>query len=246
MKLNQRLFAAIVLSALCALPADAVTGSWSYEHPKVKSGEFVIHSACMIPAEGKLSKQGVKGHEGMAKESDDWSASLQNVVDAHLKSAGVSLMPAISAGESGASDDEVRQVVLQIQQKYDEVSAKLNSKPRDIGKSRYTLGDQVALLPCAAKSDVLVFVEGEGQVLTGGKKAMGMLIGGAANSGATLILTMADAKTGEILTFARLVNINSFGGSEQFMEDTEKAYGKALDRQLSKMKIGQKPEKKDQ
>jgi hypothetical protein len=243
MKANHWLFPAILLSAFCVLPARATTGSWSYEHPKVKSGEFAIHSACMIPAEGKLSKQGVKGREGMAKESDDWSTNLQNVVEAHLKSAGVSLMPAISAGQSGASDDEVRQIVLQIQQKYDEVAAKLNSKPKDIGKSRYTLGDQVTLLPCAANADVLVFVEGEGQVLTGGKKAMGMLFGGAANSGATLILTMADAKTGEILTFARLVNINGFGGSEQFMEDTEKAYGKALDKQLAKMKVGQSPAK---
>ena len=243
MKLNHWLFPAILLSALCVLPARATTGSWSYEHPKVKSGEFAIHSACMIPAEGKLSKLGVKGREGMAKQSDDWSTSLQNVVEAHLKSAGVLLMPATSTGESGASDDEVHQVVLQIQQKYDEVAAKLNSKPKDIGKSRYTLGDQVTLLPCAAKSDVLVFVEGEGQVLTGGKKAMGMLIGGAANSGATLILTMADAKTGEILTFARFVNITGVGSDEKFMDDTEKAYGKALDKQLAKMKAGQSPGK---
>ena len=243
MKQNYWLFSAIFLSVVCALPARAVTGGWSYEHPKVKSGEFAIRSACMVPAEGKLSKQGVKGREGMAKESGDWGTSLQNLVETHLKSAGVSLMPATGSGESGASDDEVRQVVLQIQQKYDEVSAKLNSKPKDIGKSRYSLGDQVALLPCAGKSDVIVFVEGEGQVLTGGKKTMGMLIGGASNSGATLILTMADAKTGEILTFARLVNINSFGGSEQFMQDTEKAYGKALDKQLLKMKVGQSPGK---
>jgi len=239
MKVNHWLFPAILLSALCVLPARAATGSWSYEHPKVKSGEFAIRTACMIPAEGKLSKLGVKGREGMAKESDDWSTNLQNVVEAHLKSAGVSLMPAISAAESGASDDEVRQVVLGIQQKYDEVSAKLNSKPKDIGKSRYTLGDQVALLPCAAKSDVLVFVEGEGEVLTGGKKTMSMFIGGAANSNATLILTMADAKTGEILTFARLVNINGVAGGQKFMDDTEKAYGKALDKQLGKMKVGQ-------
>lgn len=245
MKLNYWLFPAILLSAFCALPASAATGSWSYEHPKVKSGEFVIHSACMISAEGKLSRQGVKGREGMAKESDDWSTSLQNVVEAHLKSAGVSLMPAMSADQSGASDDELRQVVMQIQQKYDDVAAKLNSKPKDIGKSRYTVGDQVALLPCAAKSDVVVFVQGEGQVLTGGKKAMGMLIGGPANSGATLILTMADAKTGEILTFARLVNINGVGDGQQFLDNTEKAYGKALDKQLNKMKIGSSPAKKE-
>ena len=242
MKLCQWLFPAVLLSAVCVLPARASTGSWSYEHPKVKSGEFAIHSACMIPAEGKLSKQGVKGQEGMAKQSDDWSTNLQNLVEAHLKSAGIAPMPAMSAGESGASDEELRQLVLQVQQKYDDVAGKLNRKPKDIGKSRFTLGDQVALLPCAAKSDVLVFVQGEGQVLTGGKKAMGMLFGGAAASDAILILTMADAKTGEILTFARLVNVT---GGQQFLDDTEKAYGKALDKQLNKMKIGSGPAKKE-
>ena len=241
MKLNPWLAAIII--GVSTLTAHATTSSWSYEHPKVKSGEFAIRSACMIPAEGKLSKTGVKGQEAMSKQSDEWSTNLQNLVEAHLKSAAVEVMPAIGTGGSGASDDEIRQIVLQIEQKYDDISSKLNKKPKDIGKSRFTLGDQISLLPCSAKSDVLVFVEGEGQVLTGGKKTMGLLFGGAAASGATLILTMADAKTGEIILFVRLENASSAG--QQFMDDSEKAYGKALDKQFSKMKIGHNQEKKD-
>lgn len=233
---------AVIAAAVCSIPAQGTTGAWSYEHPKIKSGEFSIQSACLIPAEGKLSKQGVKGQEGMAKQSDDWSTNLQTLVESHLKSAGVSLLPAMSAGESGASDPELQQLVLQIQQKYDEVAGKLNRKPKDIGKSRYTLGDQVAMLPCAAKSDVLVFVQGEGQVLTGGKKAMGMLFGGQSASEATLILTMVDAKTGDVLVFARLANVT---GGQQFLDDTEKAYGKSLDKQLTKLKIGSTTAKKE-
>ena len=241
MKLNPWL-SGLGIAAICTFSAHASSGSWSYEHPSVKSGEFEVHSACMIPAEGKLSKQGVKGSEGMSKQSDEWSTNLQNLVEGHLKSAGVELQPAMTAGASGASDDELRQLVLQISQKYDEVAAKLNKKPKDIGKSRYTLGDQVALLPCSAHSDVVVFVEGEGQVLTGGKKAMGAIFGGASASNATLILTMADAKTGEILVFARLVNVT---GGQQFLDDTEKAYGKGLDKQLTKLKIRHGTEKKN-
>jgi hypothetical protein len=146
-------------------------------------------------------------------------------------------VPATSAGSSTASDDEIRQIILQIEQKYSDIAAKLNRKPKDIAKSRFTLGDDVALLPCAAKSDVLVFVEGEGQVLTGGKKAMGMLVGGPNSaSEATLILTMVDAKTGEIVGFARLSNAESFG--EKFVDQTEQTYGKALDKQFSRMRIG--------
>jgi hypothetical protein len=220
-----------------AMPASATTPSWSYEHPRVTSGQFTIRSACMMPAEGKLSKLGMKGREGMSKESDEWTTSLQNLVETHLKSAEVELQPAMSAGASGASDDELRQVVLQLEAKYQSIAAKLNRKPKDIKKSRFTLGDEVSLLPCAAKADVLVFVEGEGQVLTGGKKAMGWIVGGASASGATLILTMADAKTGEIIAFARLSNAESVG--QKFFDDAEKTYGKALDKQFSRMKIGE-------
>jgi hypothetical protein len=172
----------------------------------------------------------------MSKESDAWTSSLQDLVEAHLKSAKVELLPAMSAEGGGASEDELRQVVLQVETKYQSIAAKLNRKPKDIRKSRFTLGDEVSLLPCAAKSDVLVFVEGEGQVLTDGKKAMGWLVGGRVASGATLILTMADAKTGEILAFTRLSDAESAG--HKFLDDAEKTYGKAVDKQFSRMKIG--------
>ena len=236
MKLRYCLFPAIVATALMPISARAVTPSWSYEHPKVTSGEFPIRSACMMPAQGKLTRQGMKGQEGMGKQSDEWSTSLQNLVEAHLKVAGVELLPAMNPGSSSASDDELRQIVLQIEQKYEEVSDKLNRKPKDIKKSRFTLGDQVALLPCSAKSDVLVFVEGEGDILTGGKKAMGWVIGGSTASEATLILTMADAKTGEIIAFARLTNAANAG--QKLVDETEKVYGKALDKQFTKLRIG--------
>jgi hypothetical protein len=186
----------------------------------------------MMPAEGKLKKLGMKGGEGMSKESDTWSAELQSIVESHLKTAGVQTVSAAGASSGGASDDELRQVLLQLQEKYAGISAQIDKKPKEIGKSRFTLGDDVALLPCTANADVLVFVEGQGQVLTGGKKAFGILLAGPKDSMATLILTMADAKTGEILAFVRLVN------ADKFVNDSEKAFGKALDKQFKKMKVG--------
>lgn len=65
---------------------------------------------------------------------------------------------------------------------------------------------------------------------------MGMLVGGAGTSSATLVLTLADAKTGEILAFARLSNAESFG--DKFVDQTESVYGKALDKQFSRLRIG--------
>lgn len=231
MKLFRSLCPALLATLFFTLSASA-TSSWSFEQSKVTSGDLHIRTACMMPAEGKLSKLGMKGGEGMSKESDAWSTELQNIVQAHLGSAGVKLIPDSGAAGSSASDDELRQVLLQVQQKYEGIEAQIDKKPKDIGKSRFTLGDEVALLPCAAKADVLVFVEGRGQVLTGGRQAFGILVAGPASSMGTLILTMADAKTGEILAFVRLVS------ADKFVKDSEKAFGDGLDKQFKKMRIG--------
>lgn len=238
MKLANRVCLLSMVALLFSVHVSASTPSWSYENPKIGAGEIQIRTACMMPAEGKLSKLGMKGREGMSKESDAWSTQLQTVVESHLKLAGVEVVPSLDASESTASDDELNQVVLRLQGKYDELHDKIEKKPKDIGKSRFTLGDEVALLPCDAKADVLVFVEGTGQVLTGGKKTMGILIGGAKASTAHLSLAMADAKTGEILAFVRMNN------AEKFLNDSEKAYGNALDKQFRKMKIGANAESK--
>ena len=47
---------------------------------------------------------------------------------------------------------------------------------------------------------------------------------------------MADAKTGEILAFARFSNAESFG--DKFVDQTESVYGSALDKQFSRLRIG--------
>ncbi len=243
MTLKLRLLAILGAAGFLTAGALASTPSWSFENSKITSGEFQIRNVCMMPAEGKLSKVTMKGGQGMSNESDNWTTALENLVEAHLKTAGVQIIEATDRMTSGASDDEIRQVILQLNQKYEGVANQLNRHPKDIRKSRYTLGDDAALLPCAAKSDVLVFVQGEGRVTSGGKKAMGMLVGGRSNTSyATLILTMADAKTGEILAFARLANAESFG--EKFVDQTESVYGKALDKQLSRLRIGMYLEKK--
>jgi curli biogenesis system outer membrane secretion channel CsgG len=243
MQLTTRILAALICAGFLASCASATTPSWSYENRKVTDGEFPIRTACMMPVEGKLSKVTMKGGAGMSKESDNWTTTLENMVEAHLKTAGVQIFQANDPLASGASDDEIQQVILQLNQKYGDIAKTLNKKPKDIGKSRYTIGDEAALLPCAAKADVLVFVEGEGQVTSGGKKAMGMLVTTQSNTSyATLILTMADAKTGEIIAFSRMSNAESFG--EKFVDQTEEVYGKALNKQFERLRIGMYIDKK--
>ena len=237
MKSGLRAFLVFLAAFSLCSAARATTSSWSYENRKIFSSGFHIGSACMMPVEGSLTKISMKGGEGMTGAADTWSTTLQSLVEKHSTTAGVQLLSASDALSSGASGDELRQVLLEVKQKYDTIAAQLDKKPKAIDKERYTLGDEVALLPCSAKSDVLVFVQAEGDVLTNGKKAMGWLVTGQAFSSATLVLTMADAKTGEILAFIRLVAVGDF------LNDAEKAFGVSLDRQLKRLKIGTIPVK---
>ncbi len=238
MSLNRLLSCAALFAILVAGTAAAVTASKSYTNPKLTSGETTVTKVCLMPAEGELKKVGMKGVEGMSKESEIWSAQLQGVVETELKDIGVTIT---SKGMSNAdleNNDELRQSVLQIQEKYNSVATQMERKAKDIKKSRYTLGDEVALLPCSATSDSLAFVQGEGSVLTGGKKAFGMLVTGPSSSTGTLRITFVDAKSGDVLAYAMFLN------NGKFEENPQAAYGKKLGKELKKIGIGPHEAKK--
>jgi hypothetical protein len=203
----------------------------SYVQRKVSSGKFPIHSACMMPPQGDLGKIGLKGAVRMTQESDTWAEALEAVVESHLKARGISINSATNPLSSGASQDEINGVISQIQQKFKTVSVLMNKKPRDIAKSAYTLGDQVGMLPCSENSDILVFIQGRGQALTGVRPAMTASFGGPAEA-ADLFVTMADAKTGEILGQIRLYP------DGDFLLRPEACFGPDLDIELASKNIG--------
>ena len=232
MKKTISIFSVPVLALMSAGTGSVATSGKSYVHPKLAEGEVEIHKACVMPAEGKLSKVGMKGQEGMSKESEAWSATLQTVVETHLKAAGVEILPGGMSPEELEKNDELRQTVVKLEAKYDSVSTQLEKHPKDTKKARFSVGDEVTLLPCAATADTLVYVHGQGQVLTGGKKAFGILVAGPSASTAFLKLALVDAKSGDILAYMRLFN------NGKFVDDSEKAYGKRLDKLFKDIKIG--------
>ncbi|HMD70812.1 MAG TPA: hypothetical protein VKF41_05680 [Bryobacteraceae bacterium] len=236
---NSRLLInAVVLTVLSAGIGPAATPGWTFMNPKLAAGEVEIHKACVMPSEAKLTKVGMKGQEGMSKESDTWSTALQATVESHLKTSGVEILPNGMAPEDLEKNDELQQLVLKLQAKYDSISTQLAKHPKDTRKARFTVGDEVAVLPCTANADTLVYVRGQGQVLTGGKKAFGILVAGASASTASLTLSLVDAKSGDVLAYMHLMN------AEKFVNDSEKAYGSRLDKLFKQMKIGNTGQKK--
>lgn len=198
---------------------------------KISSGKFPVHSACMMPPQGHLTRIGVKGAEGMTKESEAWAAALENLVESHLKSDGIAVHSASDSFSSGASEDEIGKVISEVQQKFSAVAPLVNKKPGQIAKSAYTLGDQVEMLPCSESSDILIFVQGNGQTLTDNRAAMTLFIGGPAEDAAVFV-TMADAKTGEIVGQIRM-----YPGGDEFLK-VEETFGERLDAQLASMNVG--------
>jgi hypothetical protein len=230
----------VALALLVSSIAWAATPGVFYMQPKLTDGEVQIHKACVMPAEGKLSKVGMKGQEGMSKESEAWSSVLQTVAESHLKQAGVQILPSGMLPQDLEKNDELQQTVLKLQAKYDSILTQLDKHPKDTRKARYTLGDEVALLPCTAEADTLVYVHGQGRVLTGGKQAFGILVAGPSSSTAFMTLSLVDAKSGEILAYMRLLNAG------KFVKDSDKAYGKRLDKMFKQMKIGNTSQAKKQ
>jgi hypothetical protein len=173
----------------------------------------------------------MKGAEGMTKESDAWAESLEALVESHLKSDGIAIESATNPLSSGASEGEIGGVISQVQEKLHAVLPLMHKKPGKIAKSAYTLGDQVGMLPCSEKSDILVFVQGVGQVLTDGRATMTFLVGGPAEA-ADVFITMADAKTGEIIGLIQLYP--DFG----FLHPVDDAFAQSLENNLAMMNIG--------
>jgi hypothetical protein len=231
---------AVVLLAPTAF-AERKYGTSYYVSPKLESGADAIHSVCVVPGEMQLTKAGMKGKEGMEKESEKWGNVLQGVVETHLKDADVQVVSSAISPDQLDANPEAQELVLQVQKKYDSVATQLEKYAKDIKKDRFTLGDEVAILPCSAKSDALVFFHAEGEVQTGGKKAFTALVGGHPEE-ANLRISLVDSKTGDVLA---LIHIGRAG--DRFEKNPEKAYGKALDKELKKIKIGKytaRPKKK--
>jgi hypothetical protein len=225
-------FRSVLVAVLGSELASASTVGRSYVNPKLSDGEVEVHKACITPPEGKLSKLGMKGKEGMSKESDAWSAALQELVASHLKAAGVRVLSSGMSSQELEKDPELQQEVIKLQEKYDSILVQIDKHPKDTRKARFSIGDEVTLLPCAADADTLVYVNGHGQVLTGGKKAFGMLVAAPSSSTAFLTLSLVDAKSGDVLAYLRLAN------NGKFLHDSEKAYGTTLNKIFKRMKIG--------
>lgn len=212
MRVKVSLAAALVL--LCSVPALA-----QFEHPDLKSGAKQVHSLVFMPAQVKLTRVGMKGAEPMMEESRQTEVALSSVIVNVLQQLGYKVDQGALAPEVLEKDPDLRYTVDDLQKKFDDELQRMNRKAKDVRKGRFTLGDEVTKLPAGEGVDALLFVRAEGKVLTGGKKTFGVLVGGGANDVAMMHFGVVDARTGDILYFARPVALRNIA------KDSEKTAG---------------------
>lgn len=195
MKFNLRLTFASIFVFVVAGSAYS-----QFLNPKVSGKETTIRNVVILPAKVDVVRNGMKGPEGMAAESEELSLRVEKAVAEVLaKQKNVSTLtgPALSP-ENG--DTQGKYAIADIQSKFDDLLPRVMKKRSDVKKGRFTMGDEVLNLNLDKNVDAIVFIRGNGQKLTGGKTAFLVLVGGTpAYLG--MQITMIDARTGDVLLY---------------------------------------------
>jgi hypothetical protein len=208
MRLKVSVVAALVL--LYSVQALA-----QFEHPDLKSGKKQVHSLLFMPAQVKLTKVGMKGGEPMMEESRQTEVALSSVIVRVLQDLGYKVDQEGLAPAVLQKDSDLRYTVDDLQKKFDDELQLMNRKSKDVRKGRFTLGDEVTKLPAGEGVDALLFVRAEGEVLTGGKKAFGILVTGPVNDAVMMHFGVVDAKNGDVLYFAKPVALRNIAKDAQ-------------------------------
>jgi hypothetical protein len=190
-----------------------------FEHPDLKSHKKQVQSLLYMPAQVKLTRVGMKGAEPMMKESGVTEVALSSVIVRVLRELGYKVDQEALAPAVLDKDPDLRYAVDDLQKKFDNELQRMNRKAKDVRKGRFTLGDEVTKLPAGEGVDALLFVRAEGQVLTGGKKTFGVLVGGGSSDTAFMHFGVVDARNGDVLYFARPVALRNIA------KDSEKTSG---------------------
>jgi hypothetical protein len=219
---------------LCSQCSWAATMTKNVD-PKAKA----IHYVCVLPVDADVNKVSFKGGERLVAESEQWALKLEDAIRIGIKDADGVLVGDLSP-EALNADDPLKQTVVRLKLKYNSVAVQMRRKPGQVKKGRYTLGDEVALLPCARDADSVVFVHAGGTLQTAGRKTASILAGGlygvvAAQSRFVIQIAFVDARSGEVTAF-----LQTYGLGANLEKNPEGTWSKPLSDQLRLLGMGTK------
>jgi hypothetical protein len=198
-KTNVIHFTSLALFVLAMVMLAPQSAGAQFLHPKVSAKQTTIRKVIIMPAKVDVVRDSMKGPEGMGAESEELSARVARLVTEALAGKNVAALTT-PGSESGEVAAEQKYSVADIQSRYDDLLPKIAKKRSDVKKGRFTMGDEVLNLNLDKSADAIVFIRGQGQKLTSGKKAFVVLVGGAP-AYLKLSISIIDAHSGEVLLY---------------------------------------------
>jgi len=186
---------ALVVAAMSPLAVRA-----QFLHPKVTSKQVTIRNIVILPAKVQVVRDSMKGPEGMAAESEELSSRVEKILAEVLASQKhvATVSGSVAPSSDGATDQKYS--VADFQSKFDLLLPKIMKKRGDVKQGRFSMGDEVLNLNLDKTADAIVFIRGQGQALTSGKKAFTLLVGGKW-AYLKLQIGIVDAHSGEVLLY---------------------------------------------
>jgi hypothetical protein len=136
----------------------------------------------------------------MAAESDDLSGRVEKMLSEVLADKKHINTLSTAASEASEGDAQGKYAVADMQTKFDDLLPKIMKKRKDVKKGRFSLGDEILNLNLDKNVDAVIFIRGEGQKLTSGKKAFVYLVGGMP-AYLRLQIGVVDRHSGEVLLY---------------------------------------------
>ena len=200
-------------------------------NPKLEKKEKTIKNVLILPAKVELVKSGMKGGEGMLKESDQVAVELPKLVVAALQKKGYTVLDDPFTTSVLDDHSDLKFALADIQSRYDVLGKQLWRKPKDVKKGRFTLGDEVSKVNPDGRADTLIFIRAVGQKNTGGKKALGVALMNPFFLMDVMLVSISvvDAQSGEVLATAQTV------GTGDFVGKTERSLAKRIEKSLNKL-----------
>lgn len=185
--------------ALVAIMSPLVVRA-QFLHPKISSKQSTIRNVVILPAKVSVVRDSMKGPEGMAAESEDLSARVEKMLGEVLAAQKHVTTLSGPVASSAEGDAQQKYTVADIQAKFDDLLPKVMKKRSDVKKGRFSMGDEVLNLNLDKSADAIVFIRGQGQKLTSGKKTFVILVGGMP-AYLKLMIGIVDARNGEVLLY---------------------------------------------
>jgi hypothetical protein len=169
-------------------------------HPKISKKETTVRNVVIMPAKVEVMRDSMKGPEGMAAESEELSARVEKMVGEVLSKQKHITTLSAPAPSSAEGNSQAKYNVADFQTKFNDLLPKIMKKRSDVKKGRFTMGDEVLNLNLDKSADAIVFIRGQGQKLTSGKKTFQILVGGMP-AYLKLQIGIIDARGGEVLLY---------------------------------------------